>query len=79
MPKLLETHVNTHVREQFFFHLIFFSFLRTDASLKCCGYLKKLFSFAGNSMLRVRTVAKRYMRSSMFTGSFILVSRVKIP
>ena len=29
--------------------------------------------------LRVRTVAKRHMRSSMFTASFILVSRVKLP
>ena len=29
--------------------------------------------------LRVRTVAKRHMRSSMFTASFILVSCVKLP
>ena len=29
--------------------------------------------------LRVRTVAKRHMRSSMFTASFILVSGVKLP
>ena len=29
--------------------------------------------------LRVRTVAKRHMRSSMFTESFILVSCVKLP
>ena len=29
--------------------------------------------------LRVRTVAKRYMRSSMFTASFILVLCVKLP
>ena len=31
------------------------------------------------SHLRVPTVAKRHMRSSMFTGSFILVSCVKLP
>ena len=30
-------------------------------------------------LLRVRTVAKRHMRSSMFTASFILVSCVKLP
>ena len=29
--------------------------------------------------LRVRTVAKRHMRSFMFTASFILVSGVKLP
>ena len=29
--------------------------------------------------LRVRTVAKRHMRSPMFTASFILVSCVKLP
>ena len=29
--------------------------------------------------LRVRTVAKRHMRSSLFTASFILVSCVKLP
>ena len=28
----------------------------------------------GSLVLRVRTVAKRHMRSSMFTASFILVS-----
>ena len=32
-----------------------------------------------NGYLRVRTVAKRHMRSSMFTASFILVSCVKLP
>ena len=32
-----------------------------------------------NFHLRVRTVAKRHMRSSMFTASFILVSCVKLP
>ena len=30
-------------------------------------------------LLRVRTVAKRHKRSSMFTASFILVSCVKLP
>ena len=30
-------------------------------------------------ILRVRTVAKRHMRSPMFTASFILVSCVKLP
>ena len=29
--------------------------------------------------LRVRTVAKRHMRSSMFTASSIMVSCVKLP
>ena len=29
--------------------------------------------------LRVRTVAKRHVRSSVFTASFILVSCVKLP
>ena len=33
----------------------------------------------GWNALRVRTVAKRHMRSSMFTASFILVSCVKLP
>ena len=34
---------------------------------------------ADQATLRVQTVAKRHMRSSMFTASFILVSRVKLP
>ena len=32
-----------------------------------------------SSSLRVRTVAKRHKRSSMFTASFIVVSCVKLP
>ena len=37
------------------------------------------FNFASCEPLRVRTVAKRHMRSFMFTASFILVSCVKLP
>ena len=35
--------------------------------------------FQSKINLRVRMVAKRHMRSSMFTASFILVSCVKLP
>ena len=41
-------------------------------------YFVSLFSFLYPT-LRVRTVAKRHIRSSMFTASFILVSCVKLP
>ena len=40
---------------------------------------KKTLAIEYEFSLRVRTVAKRHMRSSMFTASFILVSCVKLP
>ena len=45
-------------------------------------YISMLYSiFQGSQyfMLRVQTVAKRHLRSSMFTASFILVACVKLP
>ena len=47
----------------------------------CVGSLDRgsACGWVGALALRVRTVAKRHVRSPMFTASFILVSCVKLP
>ena len=46
---------------------------------KVCKFSTMDKEISNKAALRVRTVAKRHMRSPMFAASFILVSCVKLP
>ena len=60
-------------------HLNCTSLEHQEVSLCCVLFLWNKYFALCNFSLRVRTVAKRHMRSFMFTESFILVSCVKLP
>ena len=75
MPLVIDVYFNDQLRpfrEYLIILAIVFFFLHHYISVMIKFYFFTI-------CLRVRTVAKRHMRSSMFTASFILVSWVKLP